>query len=497
MAILDHDDELAEHALFRVAEYIRANPKAVMFYSDEDKLDEHGRHVDAYFKPDWSHELFMSCMYTCHLSVYRTDRLRAIGGYRPAYDGAQDYDMVLRLVADLKKETIRPDGITSEGEKIVHIPDILYHWRRHSASTAGSVFAKPEAWQAGKRAIEEYLSGIGEPGVVERANAGGCQRVRYKIRGTPKISIIIPSTCKPALVRSRRTTLVEHCIASIRTRTSYPNFEIMVLSRGRFPAEVETRLDTLEARRISYDFPFNWSAVNNFGVTQAAGDYLLFLNDDMEVINPDWLEAMLEYAQHPGVGAVGARLLFPNRRIQHVGVCLLEGHPSHAFYNSLDTINSHGNTTGLARNFSAVTGACLMTRSDVFQRVGGFDTTFPLNFNDVDFCLRVVEEGYRIVMQPTAKLYHWESVTKTGVFKQELAAFFARWKAKYMRDPMYNPNLTVQFPDLRLRPPAVAGYGPFLEMENLARAASAESDVGSMRSQQLAMPVDRSGRDAL
>lgn len=436
VALLDHDDELAEHALYRMAREIRNRPDADMFYSDEDKLDQTGRHVEPFFKPDWSPEFFLACMYTCHLGVYRTERVRAIGGFRGQYDLAQDYDLVLRL--------------SSSGANIAHVSDVLYHWRKLPGSTASGHQAKEEAEHVARRALQEHIERTGKPGRVEPGPLPGLHRVRYALQGRPKVSILIPSACKQVDVRGRRTYLLLPCIESIRKLTTYDNYEIIVLNQPGMPDRLRRALDKLGVRCLDYSLPFNWSRVNNEGAAQAAGDYLLFLNDDTEILTPDWLESMLEFAQQPEIGAVGARLLFPDGRLQHIGINLLDGVPGHPYYQYPGEYSGYFGSAILHRNCSAVTGACLMTRRDIFEALGGFDTDLDLNYSDVDYCLKAVETGKRIVYAPDAQLCHHESLTKPGVFDHEIEAFRALWAARIPRDPFYNPNLSVCSFDYRI-----------------------------------------------
>jgi GT2 family glycosyltransferase len=436
VGLLDHDDELAEHALYRMAQEIVADPAADMLYSDEDKLQPDGKRVVPFFKPDWSPEFFLGCMYTCHLGLYRRSLLREIGGFRPAFDGAQDYDLVLRL--------------TERTDRIRHVPDVLYHWRLLPNSTAAGVGAKPHAHAAGLRAIQEHLDRTGRKGTPQIGPSAGLNHVRFAVVGQPKVSIIIPSLCRPGGGNCRDGSLLENCVASIVRGSRYKAYEILVLDRHAMPPAMEQALGRWGVRRVAYDEPFNWSRVNNLGAARAAGEHLLFLNDDTEVITPDWLEALLEYSQQKPIGAVGAKLLFPDGGLQHVGVTVLDGKPGHPFYGYPGQHPGYFSRNVLAHDCAAVTGACLMTRAEVFRAAGGFDESFPLNYNDVDYCLRVRRQGYRVVFTPHARLCHHEAVSKDGVHEAELDAFRARWGEDY-RDPYYNPNLTCETFDYRIR----------------------------------------------
>jgi len=442
IALLDHDDEIAEHALYRMAQAIVADPTLDMIYSDEDKMTSDGRQLDPFFKPDWSPDYFLSCMYTCHLGVYRTALIRQVGGWRSAFDGAQDYDLVLRLL------------ITNP--RIHHIPEILYHWRMLETSTASGAGAKPTAHLRARAAIEQYLAAINRPAILEDGPAAGFHAVHYKVVGKPRVSIIIPSACKLVDLDGANTYMVLNCAKSIG-KSSYDNIEIIVVDRNDMPRELETQLKDLGVRRQRYDFPFNWSAVNNHGAAAATGDYLLFLNDDTEVISPDWLERLLGYAQWPEVGAVGGKLLFGDGTLQHTGVCLPGGNPTHPFYGYPGAYPGYYFSNDVPRNWIAVTGACMLTRAQVFREVGEFDETLPLNYNDVEYCLRLQDHNYRVVYVPSARLYHLESKTRKSVTRvEEIAAMRKLWNAKYRWDPYYNPNLATDSSDFRIDPMAGA-----------------------------------------
>ncbi len=432
VALLDHDDEMAEHAFFKIAQAIVAEPDADMLYSDEDKLQPDGKRLRPFFKPDWSPEFFLGCMFTCHLGVYRASLIREIGGFRPEFDGAQDYDLVLRLI--------------EKTDRIVHVPDVLYHWRVLPNSTAAGVAAKPHAHAAGLRALREHLHRTGRPGRTEVGPSAGLNWVRFDVAGQPMVSIIVPSMCQPSV--DGKPAMVERCIASIRRVSCYRRFEIVVADRQTMPPEMEQTFSAAGVKRVTYDEPFNWSRVNNLAARHATGDHLLFLNDDTEAVDAGWLEAMLEFSQQPQIGAVGAKLTFPDGGLQHVGVTLPGGKPGHPFYCYPAKHPGYYCRSHLPHNCAAVTGACLMTRRDVFEKAGGFDESFPLNYNDIDFCMRVRQLGYRVVFTPHARLVHHESVTKTGVFAEELDAFRDRWGDAV--DPYYNPNLNPLTFDYRI-----------------------------------------------
>lgn len=442
IALLDHDDELAEHALTRVAETLVGDPTLDMVYSDEDKIDLDGRHCDPFFKPDWSPEYFQACMYTCHLGVYRTALAREIGGFRSEFDTAQDYDFVLRFI--------------SRTSRIAHVPDVLYHWRKTPTSTASGAAAKPRAHLVAANALRTWLTETGQEGTVESTEMPGFHRVRFALKSTPRISVVIPSGAKRATLHGKETWFVARCVESLREQTTYPDVEVLVLYNDTIDPELEARLAGLGAKLINYHSPgpFNLAHKMNHGASLATGEQLVFLNDDIEVLTPNWLECMLEYSQQEGIGAVGARLLFPNGRLQHGGVIVPGGCPTHAFHAYPGFHPGYFNSQVVVRNWIAVTGACLMTRAELFRSVGGFDLIFPLNYNDVDYCLRLHERGFRSVCTPYARLVHHESVTKEGFFPVELKVFQNRWGTKLPLDPYYNANFNQSNHEFQVDPRA-------------------------------------------
>lgn len=439
LALFDHDDELAEQALYRMARAAVDNPRADMFYSDEDKIQPDGLRIGPFFKPDWSPEFFLGCMYTCHLGVYRTELVRQVGGFRPEFDGAQDYDLALRIV--------------EQARDIVHVPDVLYHWRLLPNSTASGVAAKPTAQAAALRALDEHVRRTGRTGWTEVGPSAGLNFVRFAVTDSPRVSIIIPSLCRTAPMPGRDWTLLDNCLTSIERLTTWKNYEVLVADRHTMPPEMERRCVRGNVRRVTYAEPFNWSRVNNLAARQATGEYLLFLNDDVEVVSPGWIEAMLEFAQQSEIGAVGAKLHFPDGSLQHVGVNVMHGRPGHPFFGYPRKHTGYFCRNVLPHNVAAVTGACLMTRTDVFREAAGFDESFPLNYNDVDFCFRLRQLGYRVVFTPHAVLTHYESSTKAGVFPAELKAFQDRWGVDSV-DPYYNANLNSETFDYRIDPDA-------------------------------------------
>jgi len=433
IALLDHDDELAIEALFENAKLIHQHPEADFIYSDEDKIDVHGTRADPFFKPDWSPDYFHSCMYTCHLGVYRTGLIRAIGGFRPGFDGSQDYDLVLRVV--------------EQTNQIYHIPKVLYHWRVIPASVTSSAEAKPWAYEAAKRALTEMVDRSSYPGRVEPGPRAGFYRIRRDLIGHPKISIIIPSAGAMLTTDTGQVCLLEQCLRSIRERSTYRNFELVLVDGFDVPDEILSAIAGDDLKLVRCAEPFNFSQRINLGAKAATGDVLLLLNDDVEVQSPDWLEAMLEFAQQSAIGAVGAKLFFANGTIQHIGVMVLSGNAGHAFHGVAGDHEGYFLSNLVNRNYLAVTAACLMMRRSVFWELGGMDETFPLNYNDVDLCLKAHQAGYRNVVTPYAQLIHYESASRQpGLRPKEWEHLNTKWKAYFEQlnyhDPYYNPNLS-------------------------------------------------------
>jgi GT2 family glycosyltransferase len=430
IGLLDHDDELSPDALFEVANLLQSRPYADIVYSDEDKLDPQGRRVCPHFKPDWSPEHFLSGMYF-RLGIYRRRLLEEIGGFRGGFDGAQDYDLALRAV----EETCG---------RIYHIPRVLYHRRMASTSTATSAGVKPHAHEAGKRALNEYLTRIRVPGEAVNGKWPTSYRIQFKFDATDKVSIIIPNLGEPDVVMA--------CIESVKQKTSYRNYEIIVVGNHDQDPVTKQHLLSGAHKIISVEGSLNISRLLNRAATQAAGTYLLLLNENTEVISPDWMTSMLGFCWLSGIGAVGAKLLYRTGRLQHIGVVLglkgLTGHPLRGFEGFSDT---HMDPSDLIRNCSAVTGACMMVRKYVFDRLDGFDEQLPNAYNDIDFCLRLRQAGYRIVWTPDAQLYHDEPMSRSRADGPDAKYFKNRWDKVLENDPYYNPNLTLQYEDLGYR----------------------------------------------
>ena len=449
IALLDHDDLLAEHALFWVADAINKHTEMRLIYSDEDKIDKSGVRLDPYFKCDWNPDLFYSHNLITHLGVYHAKLVKKINGFRIGVEGSQDYDLALRCI-----EHIAPD-------QIYHIPRVLYHWRIHAESTASSSDAKPYAMIAGERAINEHFQRKGINAKAELEVYG--YRVRYELPAIlPLVSLIIPTR--------NGLKLLKQCIESILTKTTYSNYEILIVNNGSDDHSTLLYLQeiTLEPRiRVIHDDrPFNYSALNNAAVKMAQGEIVGLINNDIEVISPDWLSEMISHALRPEVGAVGAKLWYPNYTLQHGGVILgLGGVVAHA-HRSLPKDNpGYCGRASLIQSFSAVTAACLLVRKSIYKALGGLnETNLQVAYNDVDFCLRLREVGYRNIWTPYAELYHHESATrgeddtpeKQARFEKEKTYMQLRWGDIIKHDPAYSPNLTTEYEDFSLAwPPRV------------------------------------------
>ncbi len=436
VALLDHDDELTPDALYEIAALICRNPDTDMIYTDEDKIDAQGRRHSPFFKPDWSPDTFLSLMYTCHLGVYRTALVRKIGGFREGFEGSQDYDLVLRL--------------TEHTDKIRHIPQVLYHWRSIPASSAASFQSKEYAQDAGLRAVREALQRRGEDAVAEPvAGLSGRYRVRYRLRDRPLVSIVIPTR--------DLSELLEICLTSVFEKTSYDRFEVIVVDNGSREAETRGLFQRWQEKEpgrfrvVPLPIPFNFPALINEGVRNARGELVLLLNNDIEVVSGDWLAEMAAQAMRPRVGAVGAKLLYPDDTVQHAGVVLgIGGIAGHSHKYLSNDRPGYFDRLRITANYAAVTGACLMVEKAKFEAVGGFDEALPVAFNDVDFCIRLLKAGYYNLCLNHLTLYHHESKTrgpedtveKQIRFRGEIDRMEARWGELLKNDPFYSPHLT-------------------------------------------------------
>lgn len=445
LTFLDHDDTLAPFALYEVVSALNDVPETDLLYSDEDKLSQRGdNRLKPHFKPDWSPDTLRSYNYITHLLVIKRSLLDKVGHIREGFEGSQDFDLVLRA--------------TEQADKITHIPKVLYHWREHANSTSSNIKSKSYASYSTKKAVAAHLVRLKMAGrVVDGPFFGSCRVIFDLPSKLPLVSIIIPT--------KDQAELLHRCIKSILNNSTYLNYEIILIDTGSTEVATEKLYSELKKQPqiifLRWDKPFNYSAVNNFAATHAKGDQLLFLNNDIEIISSDWIESMLEFATRPDVGAVGAKLLYPDVTLQHAGVILgiggVAGH-SHKYFPG----SSFGYFGRLAipQNLSAVTAACVMIPRPVFDSVKGFEEGYAIAFNDVDLCMRIRALGKLIVWTPHAELYHHESKTrgyedtpaKQARFKGEIDRFQARWGEVLAKgDPYYNPNLSLVKEDFSLR----------------------------------------------
>jgi GT2 family glycosyltransferase len=439
VAILDQDDELSPAALYETVRLINEHPDADLIYSDEDKIDARGRRTSPFFKPDWSPDLLMSVNYINHFCVIRKAAGDRVGWFRAGFEGAQDHDLFLR--------------ISRESDSIFHIPRILYHWRAVPGSTAMDVGEKDYSSAAGVRALQEHLEARGERAAVSAGEMATEYVVRREVAGTPKVSIIIPFKDKVELLKT--------CLDSILGKSSYKNYEIILVSNNSEEQATIEYLDSLShpgVKVIRHDEPFNYSKINNRAAREATGEFLLFLNNDTEVITTSWIEDMLGYAQQPEKGAVGVKLLFDDDTIQHGGVIVgIGGFADHAFAGAMENNSTFFGRDTWSRNYLAVTAACMMVEKEKFDVVGGFDEEFVVCGSDVELCLRLHQAGYRSLYLGFVKLYHHEAQTrKQWVHEKDIECSLKHY-ALYLEngDPYYNKNLSLERADGNsLRQPA-------------------------------------------
>ena len=446
VALLDNDDELAINAFYEVVKVLNENPELDLIYSDEDKIDMDGNRSDPAFKPDWSPDLLLGTNYISHLGVYRRSILEEIGGFRKGYEGSQDYDLVLRFTEKTTKERIK------------HIPKVLYYWRMLPTSTAVDQGSKGYAFEAGLRAVQDALVRRGINGRATHGAANGLYDVYYDIKSDKLVSIIIPT--------KNGYKDIQRCVSSIIEKTTYQNYEIIMADNGSTDPKMHELYAEFEQQLPgrffveSIDIPFNFSTINNRAAKKAHGEYLLFLNNDTEVITENWLTLMVSFAQQERIGCVGAKLLYPNNTVQHAGVILgLGGVAGHGHYGYPHGDLGYFGRLAINVNYSAVTAACLLMKKADFDAVGGFEKAFTVAFNDVDLCLKVQALGRDNVWLHEAELYHFESQTrgyddkgkKKKRFEQEKVMMEEKWGPLIENDPFYNPNLTRDIPNFSLR----------------------------------------------
>lgn len=435
VAFVDQDDEIPPHALLLVAQAICGSPHLDLIYTDEDKISARGRRFDPYFKPDWNPALILSQNFFSHLGVYRRSLIERAGGFRTAFNGSQDYDLLLRC------------SELTAADKIHHIPHVLYHWRAVPESTASSATAKPYATMAGHHAVQEALARRGIAGKVEITRHNYYQ-VNYAVPADlPQVSILIPTTFQ--------AKLAERCVAKLLNATTFPRFEVLLLANesardlARNFSPNDPRLKVL----LYPDGPFNFARINNWGASRAGGSVLCFMNDDTEVITPDWLEQMVARLALAGVGAVGPMLYYPNGTIQHAGTILgsagVADH-AHRFYPRFTA--GYFGRAALEQDFSCITATCAAISRKAFESVGGFDEQLAVAFNDLGLCIRLTQAGWRILWTPRVEFVHHESA-KLGPpesperrerFKQEERLVLERWASVLSSDRYYNPNLSLE-----------------------------------------------------
>ncbi len=456
VALLDHDDLLREHALLLVAEAAAAFPQAVVIYSDEDKLAIDGLRCDPYFKPDWNPELLLAQNYLCHLVSYRTDRLREVGGLRVGFEGAQDHDLALRIT----------EGLSAP--QIVHIPHVLYHWRQHEGSTAGRSAVKPYAQQAGLRAVREALARRAMDATVSVDRFGWYALRMRAPMPEPSVSIIVPT-------RDGLATL-PRCFDSLVKHTRYTGWELLIVDNGSqdpaFLAQLARMAAHPQVRVHRDDSPFNYAALNNRAVDRVNSEFIVLLNDDTEVLGGDWLAQLVGWAAQSGIGAVGARLWYPDMTLQHAGVVLGLGEVAGHAHRGLPqgAAGDHGRAVVL-QDFSGLTAACLALRRSRYLQVGGLDEEqLAVAFNDIDLCLKLRAAGLRNVWLPTVELKHHESASRgsdrdarhRARYAREAALMHQRWGRELAADTAYNPNLTLEHTDFKPAfPPRVSLLQPW------------------------------------
>lgn len=435
VGLLDHDDLLDITVCYEAVKRLNEDDQIDALYTDEDKINMDGSHYfEPHFKPDFNIDLLRGNNYICHFFLVRRTLLDEVGGFCSAYDGSQDYDLILRC--------------TEQARHICHIPKALYHWRMHEASTAQNPESKMYCFDAGKRAIEAHLQRVGVKGTVSFTKNLGFYRVQYPVQGQPLVSVIIPN-------KDEKETL-EMCIRSILEKTTYSDYEIIIVENNSRSEAVFSYYKELEndprIRVVTYENngTFNYSALNNFGVTHAKGEYLLLLNNDTEVITPDWIEELLGHCQRADVGIVGAKLYYPDDTIQHAGVIIGRGGlAGHAMVGLPRGDIGYFRKASMQADMSAVTAACMMVKRSVYEEVNGFDEQIAVAFNDVDFCIRVGRRGHLVVYNPYVELYHYESKSRKTEDTPEKQARFASEVALVSerlsdflpdKDPCYNPN---------------------------------------------------------
>ncbi len=443
----DHDDVVEQGALYEIVKALNENRDLDMIYTDEDKIAMDGRsYFEPNFKTDFNPFMLECNNYICHIFVVRASIMKKIGGFRREYDGAQDFDLILRCWEE------------TSADRICHIPGAFYHWRAHPNSTATNPESKRYAYEAGAKALNDHFRRIGVEAEAEITETPGIYRIHRKVRGKPLVSVIIPN--------KDHAEDLEKCLKSVIEKTTYDNYEILVVENNSTEKETFDYYDKMcerypRCRLLTWEREFNYAAINNFAVQGAGGEYLLFLNNDVELITKDWMEEFLGICQLPQVGIVGARLYFPDETIQHAGVIIgLGGVAGHIFSGASRYEPGYMGRAIMPQNLSAVTAACMMMKRSVFEQVGGFDEGFRVAFNDVDLCMKTTAAGYQIVWNPYVELYHYESKSrgqentgdKQSRFYGEVYRFENKWPEILEKgDPFYNVNLSLEDGNCSLR----------------------------------------------
>lgn len=436
--VLDHDDLLHPRAIEIMTEAIARWPAADLIYSDEDKIDEEGNHFDPCIKPGYSPELLLSNMYLNHFTVMRSSLISDVGVFRSGTSGAQDHDLAFRMIR--------------AGAQVEHVDGVLYHWRAWSQSTASGIQAKPWAQVAAAEVQSAHLQALGLVPRVTPSEIPGLNEPRWEIVGSPKLSIVIPTASRGIDQPGAPATLVEQCLRSLHRSGGWPNTELIIVHTGPVPERQQRLFAEFGALVVPYPpaQPFNFAIAVNLGVAHATGDYVLLLNDDTEVRRPDPLPAMLEMAQLPGVGAVGARLSFPDGSNQHSGMLMIDGLPTHPLHRAEPGYAGYFGSIVTPRNYLAVTGAALLTPRALYEDLGGMDELWGRDFQDVDYCLRVIESGLRICYTPYAHFLHHEAVSlqRQAADPLDVARFRAKWARRFPADPNYSPLLSQTLSEL-------------------------------------------------
>ena len=433
VALMDNDDVIPTDALYEVVKVLNQDKKIDMIYTDEDKLDEEGSRCYPNFKPDYAPDTFMSVNYISHLGVLRRSIINKIGGFREGFEGAQDYDLYLRFF--------------EQTDRIYHIPKILYHWRMTEGSTAKNISKKDYALERGKKALEDALKRRKIKGKVNIAKNCPYYIVDYAVIGNPKATIIIPTR--------DHADITENCLKSVFEKTTYKNYEVIVVNNGSEEKATFELFDKYQKkyknfRVLDANFEFNYSRLNNYAVKETKSDFIVLMNNDVEVISPDWLTKMIGYAAQDHVGAVGAKLLYPDESVQHAGIVLGIGVASHLHLGKGRDVVAWAGQLAVPQDYSAVTAACLVVSRKKWEEVGGLEEKLKVAYNDVDFNIKLLEKGYYNVCLANVEMFHHESKSrgadtsgeKKKRFDAEQDFMYKKWEKRIANDPFYNPNLT-------------------------------------------------------